>query len=54
MGFFISYFLTFNLASLTSSLYSLSMIQLKNIEKSYTSHAETITLFTDLDWSIEK
>ncbi len=30
------------------------MIQLKNIEKSYTSHAETITLFTDLDWSIEK
>jgi putative ABC transport system ATP-binding protein len=30
------------------------MIQLKNISKSYTSHGEEVTLFTDLDWEIEQ
>jgi putative ABC transport system ATP-binding protein len=29
------------------------MIQLKNISKSYTSHGEKVTLFTNLDWQIE-
>jgi putative ABC transport system ATP-binding protein len=29
------------------------MIQLKNISKSYTSHGEKVTLFTDLDWEIQ-
>ena len=30
------------------------MLQLKNLEKSYTSHGEKITLFTGLDWTIEQ
>jgi putative ABC transport system ATP-binding protein len=30
------------------------MITLKNITKSYTSHDERITLFTDLDWSVDR
>lgn len=30
------------------------MITLKNISKSYTSHGEKITLFTDLDWKVEE
>lgn len=29
------------------------MIALKNLTKSYTSHGEKVTLFTDLDWTIE-
>jgi len=29
------------------------MIHLKNISKSYSSRGETVTLFTDLDWSVE-
>lgn len=29
------------------------MIHLKDISKSYTSHGETVTLFTHLDWAIE-
>ncbi len=29
------------------------MIHLKDISKSYTSHSETVTLFTHLDWTIE-
>ncbi len=30
------------------------MITLKNLKKSYTSHGETVTLFSHLDWKIEK
>jgi putative ABC transport system ATP-binding protein len=30
------------------------MISLKNISKSYTSHGEKVTLFTELDWQIEQ
>lgn len=30
------------------------MITLKNISKSYTSHTETVILFTDLDWHIDR
>ncbi len=30
------------------------MIELRNIAKSYTSRGEKVTLFTDLDWSIDK